>query len=82
MQILRTVEQLSDRLLAALLPKAEASAANCWWVLCGCTPTREGVPIGRWRRCCQYADGHTSCAAGCNCTKVGQCNNSRVCPPA
>lgn len=78
--ILRSVEQMSDRLLAAFLPQAEASAANCWWRNsdCSCVSTRQGK-TGTWRRCCQYPSG-SSCAGNCSCKTAGTCTSSADCP--
>jgi hypothetical protein len=78
-RLLSTIERLSDRMLASVLPTAEAAAANCWWSKCQCWADRQGN-IGYWRRCCVYADGHQSCSGTCSCIKVGWCENSTKCP--
>lgn len=77
MQIIQHIEQLSDRILASLLPKTSASAAACWWSFCGCYADQHGS-IGQWRPCCRYSDGHTSCST-CTCRKIEWCSDSRFC---
>lgn len=79
MQLVRHVEHLSDRLLASLLPKTDASAAACWWSFCGCYPVLPNSKIGYWRPCCRYADGHTGCGTTCTCKKIAWCSDSRYC---
>lgn len=68
--MLRRIERLGDRLLASVLPQTEAAAINCWEVFCACLCGGDGCGTRQSRRCCKYADGHTSCAG---CRHVGWC---------